>query len=173
MKAWHSVIWTARGRPCAHGGLPSTLLSNSVPPQTLSRPGPRGRSPAARCVGELLPGLPLDPGQSCHVAMCCLWLLRPGIALSSILPPRRRGTPLLAWRQLSPSAKDSVLFSGGDSSKNHGADQQQLQISDLHFDKFTTPATFACWKIRLKTEVCTCSQFPNGNDAVDQGSGLG
>ena len=50
--------------------------------------------------------------------------------------------------------------SEGDSSKNHGADQQRLQISDLHFDKFTTPATFACWKIRFKTEVCTCSQYP-------------
>ena len=54
-----------------------------------------------------------------------------------------------------PSAKDSVIFSGGDSSKNYGADQQRLQISDLHFDKFPTPATFACWKIRFKTEVCT------------------
>ena len=62
--------------------------------------------------------------------------------------------------QSGPSAKDSVIFSGGDSSKNHGADQQRLQISDLHFDKFPTPATFACWKIRFKTEVCTCSQFP-------------
>ena len=62
--------------------------------------------------------------------------------------------------QSGPSAKDSVLFSGGDSSKNYGADQQRLQISDLHFDKFPTPATFACWKIRFKTEVCTCSQFP-------------
>ena len=51
-------------------------------------------------------------------------------------------------------------FSGGDSSKNYGADQQRLQISDLHFDKFPTPATFACWKIRFKIEVCTCSQFP-------------
>ena len=40
-----------------------------------------------------------------------------------------------------PSAKDSVIFSGGDSSKNYGADQQRLQISDLHFDKFPTPAT--------------------------------
>ena len=38
---------------------------------------------------------------------------------------------------------------------------QRLQISDLHFDKFPyTSATFACWKIRFKTEVCTCSQFP-------------
>ena len=62
--------------------------------------------------------------------------------------------------QSGPSAKDSVIFSGGDSSKNYGADQQRLQIWNLHFDKFPTPATFACWKIRFKTEVCTCSQFP-------------
>ena len=62
--------------------------------------------------------------------------------------------------QSGPSAKDSVILSGGDYSKNYGADQQRLQISDLHFDKFPTPATFACWKIRFKTEVCTCSQFP-------------
>ena len=62
--------------------------------------------------------------------------------------------------QSGPSAKNSVIFGGGDSSKNYGADQQRLQISDLHFDKFPTPATFACWKIRFKTEVCTCSQFP-------------
>ena len=62
--------------------------------------------------------------------------------------------------QSGPSAKDSVIFSGGDSSKNCGADQRLLQISDLHFDKFPTPAIFACWKIRFKAEVCTCSQFP-------------
>ena len=62
--------------------------------------------------------------------------------------------------QSGPSAKDSVIFSGGDSSKNYGADQQRLQILDLHFDKFPTPATFACWKKRFKTEVCICSQFP-------------
>ena len=62
--------------------------------------------------------------------------------------------------QSGPSAKNSVIFSGGDASKNHGEDQQRLQISDLHFDKFPTPATFAYWKIRFKTEVCICSQFP-------------
>ena len=45
-----------------------------------------------------------------------------------------------------PSARNSVVPSEGDSSKNYAADQQRLQISDLHFDKFTTPATFACWK---------------------------
>ena len=62
--------------------------------------------------------------------------------------------------QSGPSAKNSVIFSGGDFSKICGADQQRLQISDLHFDKFPSPATFACWKIRFETEVCTCSQFP-------------
>ena len=62
--------------------------------------------------------------------------------------------------QPGPSAKNSVIFGGGDSSNNYGADQQRLQISDPHFDKFPTPATFACWKIRFKTEVCICSQFP-------------
>ena len=38
--------------------------------------------------------------------------------------------------------------------------QPTTTISDPHFDKFTTSATFACWKIRFKTEVCTCSLFP-------------
>ena len=42
----------------------------------------------------------------------------------------------------------------------YGADKQRLQISDLHFDKCPTPATFPCWKIRFKTAVCTCSQSP-------------
>ena len=45
--------------------------------------------------------------------------------------------------QSGPSAKNSVIPSEGDSSKNYGADQQLLQISDPHFDKFTTSATVA------------------------------
>ena len=62
--------------------------------------------------------------------------------------------------QSGPSARNSFVTSEGRFSKNCGADQQRLQISDSHFDKFSTSATFACWKIRFKTEVCTCSQFP-------------
>ena len=62
--------------------------------------------------------------------------------------------------QSGPSASNSFDPSEGRFSKNCGADQQRLQISDLHFDKFRNPATFVCWKIRFKTEVCTCSQFP-------------
>ena len=72
-----------------------------------------------------------------------------------------RQTPVQDQRcQSGPSARNSFDRSEGRFSKNYGADQQRLQISDLHFDKFTTPTTFACWKIRFKTEVCTCSQFP-------------
>ena len=41
-----------------------------------------------------------------------------------------------------------------------GQTNNDCRFQDLHFDKFPTPATFACWKIRFKTEVCTCSQFP-------------
>ena len=62
--------------------------------------------------------------------------------------------------QSGPSARNSLDPSEGRFSKNYGADQQRLQISDLHFDRFPNPATFACWKIRFKTEVCICSQFP-------------
>ena len=61
--------------------------------------------------------------------------------------------------QSGPSARNSVVPIDGGSSKNYGADQHRLQISDPHFDKFPTSATFACSKIRFKTEVCTCSQF--------------
>ena len=53
-------------------------------------------------------------------------------------------TPALDQRCWSgPSARNSFVPCEGRFSKNYGADQQRLQISDLHFDKFLTPATFA------------------------------
>ena len=61
--------------------------------------------------------------------------------------------------QSGPSARNSVVPSEGGFSNNCGTDQQRLQISDPHFDEFPTSATFAAWKIRFKTEVCTCSQL--------------
>ena len=70
-------------------------------------------------------------------------------------------TPALDPRcQSGPAARNSFVPSEGDFSKNYGADQQRLQISNPHFDKFPTPTAFTCWQIRFKTEVCTCSQFP-------------
>ena len=48
-------------------------------------------------------------------------------------------TPVQDLRcQSGPSAKDSVIFSGGDFTKNYGADQRRLQISDPHFDNSYT-----------------------------------
>ena len=80
---------------------------------------------------------------------------------SSTVEKSEKHTPVQDQRcQSGPSAKSSVIPCEGDPLKNYGADQQRLQISDLHFDKFPTPATFACWKIRFKTAVCTCSQCP-------------
>ena len=34
-----------------------------------------------------------------------------------------------------------------------GQANNDCRFPDLHFEKFPTPATFACWKIRFKTEV--------------------
>ena len=65
--------------------------------------------------------------------------------------------------QSGPSAKGS----------NCGADQQRLQISDLHFEKFPTPATFACWKIRFKMCGLYLYTISYGSNAVDQRSGVG
>ena len=49
--------------------------------------------------------------------------------------------------QSGPSSGNSFDPKKGRSSKDYGAD-------------LGTPARFACLKIRFKTEVCTCSQFP-------------
>ena len=53
-------------------------------------------------------------------------------------------TPIQDQRcQSGLSAKNSFILSEGDLSKDSVADLQRLQISDLHFDKFTIPLTFA------------------------------
>ena len=63
---------------------------------------------------------------------------------SSTVEKSEKQTPVQDQRcQSGPSAKSSVIPSEGDSLKNYGTDQQRLQISDLHFDKFPSPATFA------------------------------
>ena len=50
-------------------------------------------------------------------------------------------------RQSGLSARNSFDPSEVRFSKNYGADQQRLKISDLHFDKFLRPAPFACWQV--------------------------
>ena len=80
-------------------------------------------------------------------------------------------TPALDPRcQSGPSARNSFDPDEGRFSKDCGADQQRLQISDLHFDKFPTPATFACRKIDSKLSMYLFT-ISYGSYAVDQRSG--
>ena len=104
------------------------------PPASSSSPYPGGVNPWISDVTE---------DRSPHVTS---WRQNPDTALD----PRCQSGPS-AWNSVDPEE--------GRSSKDYWADQQRLQISELHFDKFPTPTTFACWKIRFKTEVCICSQF--------------
>ena len=39
--------------------------------------------------------------------------------------------------------------------------QQRQQISELQFDKYPNPSSFMCWKIRFRSQVTTCSDFPS------------
>ena len=45
--------------------------------------------------------------------------------------------------------------------QNSMVGQQRQQIAELQFDKFPTPSTFLCWKIRFKRKVTNCSDFPS------------
>ena len=64
--------------------------------------------------------------------------------------------PMTARR---PSKMNSFLLA--EIPQNSWAVQQRLQISELQFDKCPTPSTFSCWKIRFKTLVSSCSDFPS------------
>ena len=72
----------------------------------------------------------------------------------TIPTPRFAGTSS-TWKSPSPSHAEGVH------PQNYMVDQQRLQISELHLDKFSTLSTFSCWKIRLKTEVFACSGSPS------------
>ena len=70
-----------------------------------------------------------------------------------------KATPHPYYEISTKTAKDSFNLMEGRYSKNYGVDQQRLQVSELHFDKFPTPATFSHWMICLKTEVCSMIFF--------------
>ena len=75
--------------------------------------------------------------------------------------------------QSGPSAKNSVIFSGGDFSKNYGADQQRLQISDLHFDKVPYASNLCLLEDKIQDRGMYLFTISYGSDAVDQRSGVG
>ena len=67
--------------------------------------------------------------------------------------------------QSGPSAKDSVIFSGGDYSKNYGADQQRLQISDA--------SNLCLLEDKIQDRGMYLFTISYGSNAMDQGSGAG
>ena len=60
-----------------------------------------------------------------------------------------------------PSTMNSFFPAEGSHPQNHMADEQRLQISELQFDKFFTPSTLSCWKIRFQIQVSSCSASPS------------
>ena len=48
--------------------------------------------------------------------------------------------------------------------QNNVIGQQRQRISELQFDKFPNPQSFLVWKVRIKTKVIPCSDFPS--DAI-------
>ena len=64
--------------------------------------------------------------------------------------------PIFATRPLTTSSKNPV-----DIPQNYVVGQQRQQISELQFDKFPIPQSSLVWKIRFKTQVTTCSDFPS------------
>ena len=64
--------------------------------------------------------------------------------------------------QSGPSAKDSVIFSGGDYSKDYGADQERLQISDLHLTSSLRQHNLCLLEDKVPDRgFSTCAQFPS------------
>ena len=93
---------------------------------------------------------------------------------SSLVEKNENQTPVQDQRcQSGPSAKSSFIISEGDSLKNYGADQRRLQISELHFDKFLTPATFACLEDKIQDRRMYLFTIYYGGYALDQRSGVG
>ena len=52
-------------------------------------------------------------------------------------------------------------FTPEDIPQSSMVEQQRQQIWELQFDKFSTPSTFLCWKIRFSSQATACSDFPS------------
>ena len=64
--------------------------------------------------------------------------------------------PTFAGRPSTFSFKIPVEFP-----QNSVVGEQRQHISELKFDNFPNPQSFLVWKIRFKTQVTTCSDFPS------------
>ena len=75
--------------------------------------------------------------------------------------------------QSGPSARNSVIPGEGDFSKNYEADQQRLQISDLHLDKFHNQANICLLEDMVQDRGMYLFTISYGGDTMDQRSGDG
>ena len=74
--------------------------------------------------------------------------------------------------QSGQSDRNSVIFSGGDLSKNYGADQR-LQISDLHFVNIPYTSHVCLLEDKVQYRGMYLFTISYGSDAMDQRSGDG
>ena len=94
---------------------------------------------------------------------------------SSTAEKNENRTPVQEQRcQSGPSAKNSFIPCEGDFLKIiMGQTDNDCRFRIFISTNSLPPATFACWKIRFKTEVCICSQFPTEAMHSDQRRGVG
>ena len=72
---------------------------------------------------------------------------------------RNMGTiPMPTFARRSSTTSSSFLL---DIPQNSMVGQQRQQISEFQLDKFLTPQSFLCWKLRFKNQVTACSDFPS------------
>ena len=75
--------------------------------------------------------------------------------------------------QPGPSAGNSFDPKEGRFLKNYGVDQQRLQISDLHFDKFPNPNNICLLEVKIQNWGMYLITISYGSYAMDQRSGVG
>ena len=72
---------------------------------------------------------------------------------------QNQGTIPMPTSATRPSTMSSLMQV--ELSQNHMVGQQRQQISELQFVKFPILQSLSVWKIRFKTQVTTCSDFPS------------
>ena len=67
-------------------------------------------------------------------------------------------TTAMPMSERRPSTMNSFL--PAEIPQNSVAGQQRQQISELQFDSFPTSSSLSCWKKGIKSQVSSCSDFP-------------
>ena len=71
------------------------------------------------------------------------------------------------------AADYELLCSCGCSTELCGWEAKTAVTGELQFDKFTTPSSFLCWKIRFRNQLAIDSDSHLGSDVMDRRGGDG